>query len=205
MWGPTLYIYIYTYISLPQTNSKNPENGWLEDEMSFWIHIYPSLKLTAKTLKMDGWKMKCPFGMAYSQGRTVCMDAFFCEIDKILRWHAWLHIFVSATCLLWSVAVKVAGKAWQCNTREFECCWMMCCCLLMVDWTWDEKKTRPHKWTLPEILVSSWWNPLDFGLWNDPLIIWFLWFLFTYIYIYIQYKLNSKGVCLHLIRLKGSG
>ena len=28
----------------------------------------PSLKRTVRTLKMDGWKMKCPFQMPYFQG-----------------------------------------------------------------------------------------------------------------------------------------
>ena len=37
----------------------------------------PSLKLTFSHLKMDGWKMKFPFGMAHFQGRLVLVSPIY--------------------------------------------------------------------------------------------------------------------------------
>ena len=78
---------------------------------SVWGHGCPPWK-QPKHLKMDGWKMTCPFGMAYFQGRTVSFreDIYIYSI----------HIFFWGGGGLWlrmDVACVKIGRVFESKSR----------------------------------------------------------------------------------------
>ena len=58
--------------------------------------------------------MTCPFGMAYSQGRTVGMDAF---LAKLIKSSGGTHGFISLfQPLVFYDMLRRMLQAWQCST-----------------------------------------------------------------------------------------
>ena len=77
--------------NLPETETNSqfaPENGWLENEISFWDGLFSGVMLVSGrvrpiTVKMLKWEDDCfLFGMASWQVRT----SSFRECIFLLRW-----------------------------------------------------------------------------------------------------------------------